>query len=68
MEIFDESAKRLACAVLVQTINDIRAQAGIIQSSAECDVQSGGIDLYLALMDVDISPQDFIARAKRGSR
>lgn len=63
MNIFDESAKRLASAVLVQTVTDIRAQGG--DGSATYDVKNGGIDLYLAIMGMDMDGQEFLDHAKR---
>lgn len=64
--ISDDSVKALAGAVLVQAAKDIDAQRNADYKSAERDVRDGGADLYLDIIGLDISGEEFIRRARRG--
>lgn len=58
----DAEIKALAAAVLRCAALDIRSKTR--QKSAEAAVRAGGIDLYLDLLNVDMSHDAFIKRAK----
>lgn len=64
--IYDDNVKALAGAVLIQTAKDIGAQRSACDKSAERDVRGGGVDLYLDIIGLDISGEEFIRRARRG--
>ena len=64
----DEGIRTLAAAVVKQAATDVYTQRGSGQRSGEHDVRNGGLDLYFAILDIDMAPEYFIKRARRGKK
>lgn len=64
MTDINKAYKKLASAVLIQTIKDIN-WGGDISKKAEMDILKGGCDLYIDILDLKITKNQLLKRARR---
>lgn len=62
-EFSEIGIKRLACAVLKQAAYDT-AQGGKLSQQTTSEIMRGGVDLYIAVLNLNLSKSDFIKKAK----
>lgn len=62
-EFSENGIKRLACAVLKQAAYDA-AQGGEMYKQTKSEVLRGGVDLYIAVLSLNLSRTEFIKKAK----
>lgn len=62
-EFSEIGIKRLACAVLKQTAYDT-AQGGKLSQQTTSEIMHGGVDLYIAVLNLNLSKSDFVKKAK----
>ncbi|WP_124098346.1 hypothetical protein [Ruminococcus sp. Marseille-P6503] len=59
-----KACKRLASAVIMQAYHDIE-NGGDLADRTVIEVEKGGLDIYLNMLDIKISKNDFLAIAEQ---